>query len=228
MNNIQKEFSRNAKFYNEYNQIQKNVVHDLLSMVKDSPEHILDIGAGRGEVYSQIGWPVKSFVAFDVSREMCTLHQKGANVETLQGDFNDRNAFDVLKNRHFDRIISASALQWSRDLERTFAMIASLNAPVALALFTSKTFATLFKTAGLEPLLRSSDEIIQTAKPYFGDNVKLIEYRLSFESKREMFRYIKRSGVSAGRNVLNYKETKRLMERYPLEYLEFEVLFIVS
>jgi malonyl-CoA O-methyltransferase len=41
-----------------------------------------------------------------------------------------------------------------------------------------------------------------------------------------MLRYIKRSGVSGGRNVLGVTQMRRLMERYPLEYLEFEVLFI--
>ena len=41
-----------------------------------------------------------------------------------------------------------------------------------------------------------------------------------------MFRYIKRSGVSGGVGVLNYREMKNIMKNYPLDYLEFEVLFI--
>ena len=56
--------------------------------------------------------------------------------------------------------------------------------------------------------------------------MEVIRYSLSFDSVRDMFRYIKRSGVSGNRNVLTYKGTKRLMETYPLDYLEFEVLFI--
>jgi malonyl-CoA O-methyltransferase len=41
-----------------------------------------------------------------------------------------------------------------------------------------------------------------------------------------MFRYIKKSGVSGGEKQLSYKETRHLMETYPLDYLEFEVLFV--
>jgi malonyl-CoA O-methyltransferase len=41
-----------------------------------------------------------------------------------------------------------------------------------------------------------------------------------------MFRYIKKSGVSGGEKQLSYKQMKMLMEKYPLNYLEFEVLFV--
>jgi len=43
-----------------------------------------------------------------------------------------------------------------------------------------------------------------------------------------MLRYIKKSGVSGGRNLLTYKQTKKLMDEYPLNYLEFEVVYINS
>jgi malonyl-CoA O-methyltransferase len=41
-----------------------------------------------------------------------------------------------------------------------------------------------------------------------------------------MFQYIKRSGVSGGEKQLGFKEIKVLMNSYPLDYLEFEVLFV--
>jgi malonyl-CoA O-methyltransferase len=41
-----------------------------------------------------------------------------------------------------------------------------------------------------------------------------------------MFNYIKKSGVSGGEKQLTYKQTKQLMKNYPLNYLEFEVLFV--
>jgi malonyl-CoA O-methyltransferase len=41
-----------------------------------------------------------------------------------------------------------------------------------------------------------------------------------------MFRYIQKSGVGGGERQLGFKEMKRLMEAYPLDYLEFEVLFV--
>jgi len=100
-------------------------------------------------------------------------------------------------------------------LDDVFKNIVSLNAPVALAIFTANTFKTLNKTAGLKPLLRSRKEIVE-----------IVEYKLEFESVRDIFRYIKKSGVSGSRRLLSYKETKRLMQEYPFNYLEFEVAFI--
>ena len=53
-------------------------------------------------------------------------------------------------------------------------------------------------------------------------------YKLEFTSVREMFRYIKHSGVSGSRNLLSIKEMKQLMREYPINYLEFEVVFLYS
>jgi malonyl-CoA O-methyltransferase len=58
--------------------------------------------------------------------------------------------------------------------------------------------------------------------------VEKVLYTLEFENTREMLRYIKKSGVSGNRNVLSYKQTKSLMQEYPLSYLEFEVVYINS
>ncbi len=224
---VQTEFSRYADAYGDYNVIQKRVIRKLLDDIgEEQPQRILDLGCGNGTLYEALSWKPGHFIGIDFAPRMLELHPKADNVECIYGDFNDPALFEHLQFFNFDRIFSGSALQWSKDLGRTFAMVASLHAPVSLALFTSNTFATLFKTAGIEPLLRSSDEIIEAARPYFGEHYEVVQYRLEFESTREMFRYIKRSGVSGGRNVLSYKEMKRLMETYPLNYLEFEVLFI--
>ncbi|MEO1938628.1 MAG: methyltransferase, partial [Sulfurimonas sp.] len=127
----------------------------------------------------------------------------------------------------FERVISASALQWAEDLERTFSSIASLNAPVALAIFSANTFKTLNDTANLPPLLRSRETLEELKKRYFPDALfEVMEYKLEFENVRDIFRYIKRSGVSGSRKVLSYKETKELMQQYPNNILEFEVVFI--
>lgn len=224
---IQTEFSRYADAYGDFNIIQRQVVAKLLTDIgEEQPQRILDLGCGNGTLYKALRWTPRHFLGIDFAPRMLELHPKAPHIECIYGDFNDANLFDHLRFMPFDRIFSGSALQWSKDLYRTFAMVASLNAPVSLALFTSNTFATLFETAGLEPLLRPSEAIAEAAAPYFNGTVETVNYQLAFESTRDMFRYIKRSGVSGGRNVLGYKQMKRLMENYPLDYLEFEVLFI--
>ncbi|MEA3373978.1 MAG: methyltransferase domain-containing protein [Campylobacterota bacterium] len=223
----QNEFSRYADHYGDYNVIQKQVAAKLVEDLNgEEPARLLDLGCGNGALFQTLPYLPTHFLGIDFAPRMLELHPKGANIECIYGDFNDPNLFDHLHLLQFDRIFSASALQWSVDLRSVFLSIASLKTPVSLAIFTENTFATLFKTAGLTPLLRSSDEVAALAKNCFNADAHTVHYKLAFDSVREMFRYIKKSGVSGGRNALSYKQTKTLMETYPLDYLEFEVVFI--
>jgi malonyl-CoA O-methyltransferase len=226
---VQTEFSRYAEHYGQYNLIQQQVARKLVDDLQgEHPQNILDLGCGSGTLYEHLGYMPLSFTGVDFAPRMLELHPKSDTIECLYGDFNDPSLFDQLQIKRFDRIFSASALQWAKDIDQLFASIASLGTPVSLAIFSANTFKTLLETAGLEPLLKASSDVETAARRYFDASVEVVDYRLAFDSTREMFRYIKRSGVSGGRNILGYKETRQLMERYPLDYLEFEVVFIRS
>ena len=225
---ISSEFSKYASEYNSFNIIQNKVLKKLLSTLKHKPKSILDLGCGSGGVCKAVDWEYEHFTGVDFAPGMLELHPKSKKIECIYGDFNDDRLFENLLTYQYDHIFSSSALQWAEDLDNVFKHIQLLNAPVSLAIFTSGTFALLNKTAGLEPLLKSADEIRECAKKYFNAGFEVVKYKLEFESTRDMFRYIKKSGVSGSRNILNYKETKRLMKEYPLNYLEFEVIFITS
>jgi len=225
---ISTEFSKYAAYYGKYNIIQERVAKKLVDTIQGSPQAVLDLGCGNGSVYKKLDWPLQIFIGVDFAQGMLSLHPKDEHITCMYGDFNDAKLFRYLQRYSFDYIISASALQWADDLQSVSRNIAALNAPVALAIFTSGTFQTLNQTAKLQPLLRSSQEIQKIQEDYFPDaHFELVQYKLVFDSVREMFRYIKKSGVSGSRRVLSYKETKKLMQSYPLNYLEFEVAFIV-
>ncbi|AFV98631.1 MULTISPECIES: methyltransferase domain-containing protein [unclassified Sulfuricurvum] len=222
------EFSRYAAEYGSRNVIQRLVAKKLIASTPNQPKQIVDLGCGNGTLYSLIDWEVEHFVGIDFSAQMLEHHPLSPNVELILGDFNDPALFETLSAECFEHIYSASALQWADDLERVLKSLASLNTPMSLAIFTSGTFKTLHECAGVTPLLRSSDEVIAMAEKYMDARFEVLHTTLEFDSVREMFRYIKRSGVSGGRRVLNYAQTKQLMEFYPLNYLEFEVLFILK
>jgi len=223
---VREEFSRCASVYGECNVIQLKVAQKLIGDTLAHPKRILDLGCGSGTLYSLIDWDLEHFVGIDFSQEMLNHHPKSPEVELLLGDFNAPVLFEKLHNETFDRLYSASALQWADDLGGVFEQLSLLNAPMSLAIFTSGTFKTLYECAYLPPLLKSADEVVALCDAYLNAEYELLHYTLEFDSTREMFRYIKRSGVSAGRRVLNFSQTKQLMETYPLPYLEFEVLFI--
>jgi len=225
---ISSEFSKHADDYNTYNVIQNKVIDKLLLHVDDKPRNILDLGCGNGSLCKKIDWKYKHFTGVDFAEGMLELHPKSKKIECIYGNFNDDMLFENLQTYTYDYILSASALQWSENLEHVFKKIKQLNTPIALAIFTSNTFKTLNETASIQPLLRSADEVNKLQKKYFNVNFEVVSYKLEFGSTRDMFRYIKKSGVSGSRKVLDYKQSKKLLKEYPLDYLEFEVVFIYT
>ncbi len=227
--NICHEFSRSASHYSQFSAIQKAVAQELVALTPHSSRTILDLGCGDGLVYSSIDWEFERFVGIDFASTMLQYHPKEAKVELRLGDFNDPALFDRLKNEHYDRIYSSSALQWADDLALTLFRLSQLHTPVSLAIFTSGTFKTLYEYAHLSPLLKSAQEIIQLSNSFFDAHTKILHYSLEFKNAREMFAYIKRSGVSGGKKMLNITQMRQLMRDYPSPFvLEFEILLLSS
>lgn len=225
---VHEEFSRYAAQYGAHNVIQAKVAQKLAEDTQDKPKRILDLGCGNGTLFSCIDWEIETFTGVDFSESMLSHHPHASNVTLMLGDFNDLTLFEKLSSMKFDRIYSASALQWADDLDTVFKALQSLNSTVSLAIFTSGTFKTLYEIAGLSPILKSSDEMIEITNRHFDAQFEIVRYVLEFDTVREMFRYIKRSGVSGGRRILDVAQMKALMQNYPLNYLEFEVVFITS
>lgn len=225
---IEKEFSRFAGDYGKYNLIQTQVAQKLVEDLRHQPKNILDLGCGSGTLFNKIDFAYDKYLGVDFSQKMLDLHPKSEKIECRLGDFNDDKLFEELVKEKYEHVFSASSLQWAQNLDATLYQISQLNAPVSLAIFTSNTFKTLLETAGIGSPLRSADEVIYLINQYFHCEIELVSYELSFEKVQDIFNYIKKSGVSGGRNALSYKQMKNLMREYPSKTLEFEVLFARS
>ncbi|MDF1881085.1 methyltransferase domain-containing protein [Sulfurimonas sp. MAG313] len=225
---IEKEFSRFAHEYGKYNVIQEKVAQKLINELQSQPKEILDLGCGNGAINKKVFWDYNRFTAIDFSQKMLDLHPKSDKVKCNLGNFNEDTLFEELVKENYEHVFSASSLQWAKDLDAVLYQISQLNAPISLAIFTSNTFKTLLETAGIDSPLKSSEEVSYLLNQYFRCEIEVINYELSFDKIDEIFTYIKKSGVSGGRNVLSYKQVKALMRNYPLKTLEFEVLFVRS
>jgi len=225
-----KEFSRFAYQYDTYNVIQSEVAKRLVAQIPTKEyECIIDIGCGSGEVYKNIKKrkiDFIKFIALDSSSEMLSLHPSSTHIEKTIVNFNNKRRFEKLYIPKETLILSSSALQWSSDLDFIFSQLSQQATKAYLSIFTAKTFKTLHKTAGIQSPIYSKEILQEIIQKYYHANFELVEYRLEFKTMREMFNYIKKSGVSGGEKQLTYKETKKLMCEYPLKYLEFEVLFV--
>ena len=231
MSNVIQEFSRFAHQYNAHNMIQVDVAKTLVSKL---PLHhyntILDLGCGSGAVFKNLeeqDIDFNAFTAFDSSRNMLDIHAQTQKVIKICANFNGENFLNALPVEHYDLLISSSALQWSTDLNHTLNAVSGLAKTAYLAIFTSGTFKTLHQTAEIRSPIYSVEELQKSILNHYDEAVfELHTYSLHFNSVRDMFSYIKKSGVSSGEKKLSYSETKILMKMYPLDHLEFEVLFV--
>lgn len=230
MSNAVQEFSRYAHEYDTYNVIQAEVAASLVSQLP--LRHfttVMDMGCGSGEIYKNVvkqNLSFDHFIALDSSKEMLDIHPSETKIEKLCADFNMPETFEKFSLNEESLFISSSALQWSKDLDFTLSNIAKRVTDAYFTFFTSNTFKTLHRTAGITSPIYSAKTLQSTIEKYFNATFELKEYKLHFNSVREMFNYIKKSGVSGGEKQLSYKQTKELMQNYPLDYLEFEVLFV--
>jgi malonyl-CoA O-methyltransferase len=223
------EFSRFAYEYDRYNIIQAEVAKSLVAQLPTEPyDTLIDVGCGSGEVYKNIkqrGLYCTHFIAFDSSPQMLEVHPDAHNIEKISGDFNHAEAFHFIAPSKKNLLLSSSALQWSKDLNLTLKNL-SLIAPHAyFAIFTANTFHTLHHIAGVTSPIYPEATLKEMLSAYYDATFELKTYRLKFQTVRDMFLYIKKSGVSGGEKQLSYGQMKNLMENYPLDYLEFEVLF---
>jgi len=230
MSNVIQEFSRFAHEYDSYNVIQAEVAKALVEQLP--PSHyttLIDIGCGSGEVYKNLEKHNLSFdqlLALDSSPEMLKIHPSSKKIKKICADFNKHQTFEKLSFAPENLILSSSALQWSKDLDFTLSEISKKSSHAYFAIFTSNTFKTLHETAQITSPIYSEDVLRETIEKYYRATFEVRKYKLHFKSVREMFNYIKKSGVSGGEKQLTYKQTKELMKNYPLDYLEFEVLFV--
>ena len=228
--NIVQEFSRFAKQYDNHNIIQSQVAKRLVSMIDyKSYTHILDIGCGSGSIYKNIiktDISFEQFIGADLSLEMLNLHPNSSKIKKISFDFNNIKNFEQIKTFDYDVVVSSSALQWSKDLNFTLKEISKLSTQFYFAFFTANTFSTLHKTTKLQSPIYTKEFIQDSLNRYYNSSLEIINYQLYFNSVYEIFQYIKQSGVSGGKKRLSYKEIKQVIKNYPLNYLEFEVLFI--
>jgi len=225
-----KEFSRFAHQYNRYNMIQVEVAKALVAQLPmDDYTTIVDIGCGSGEVYKNIercGHNFKEYIALDSSPEMLDLHPSTEKIVKLRANFNVADTY-IYFNASSDKILlSSSSLQWSKDLDFTIKHLSEKFEKAYFAIFTSGTFKTLHQVAKIHSPIYTQQELQEVLEKYYTASFQTKVYKLDFENVRDMFQYIKKSGVSGGEKQLSYKQTKHLIQNYPLKYLEFEVLFM--
>ena len=210
-----KNFDKFANSYGKYNIIQKKIIKKYLSSLD---LRVVDLGCGSEGLCKYRDFDF--YLGVDASENMLKLNP----CNTLRLDFNTKECFETIKKYNFNQIVSFSALQWAKDLEFVFKEIKNLNKKFLLTLFTSKTFASLHKELNIISPIYSKEEILKYAK-ILNPKVEILEYELFFDTPKDMFNYIKFSGVK-GEVRANIKNIKRFLKGFPTNRLEFEIVVL--
>ena len=224
-----REFSRFAGTYSRHNRIQAKAAEKLVSMLPEKEyKKIIDIGCGSGEIYrnfTEQGISFEHLTALDISTDMLELHPDDERVDKLCVDFSDMEEMDSLPFGRYDLVISSSSLQWSSNLDATLEKLSKLSDNFYFAIFTSNTFSSLHRCAEIKSPIYTESHLREKIEKYFNAHFETVQYKLYFDSVYKMLRYIKESGTSGGERRLSYREMLSLIENYPHNYLEFELLY---
>ncbi|CAM3478151.1 MAG: methyltransferase [Aliarcobacter sp.] len=223
---VKNQFSKYAKEYQNHNIIQQIVAKSLVRELNFKPKRILELGCGSGQVFSHISWEIDFYKAIDFSASMCELHPKASNIEVKCFDFDTQEFINEIKSDSYDIVLSSSALQWSKDLSKIIKHLSYITNEINAVLFTSNTFKTIQNITKIKSPILDEFSIKKAFSKYFKCEFETIMYKLEFDDKKELFDYIKKSGVSGGNTSLDFKEAKKLYKEYNLNYLEFEVIFV--
>ncbi|MBU0924757.1 methyltransferase [bacterium] len=223
---VKNQFSKYANQYKNHNIIQQIVAKSLIRELKSQPKRVLELGCGSGQVYNHISWKLDFYKAIDFSASMCELHPKGKNIEVKCFDFDTQEFLDEIKDNHYDLVLSSSALQWSKDLSKIIKHLSLITKEINAVLFTSNTFKTIQDITNTKSPILDEVLIKEAFSKYFECEFETIMYKLEFDNKKDLFDYIKKSGVSGANPSLEFKNAKKLYKEYNLNYLEFEVIFV--
>jgi len=218
------EFSKHAKDYDNNNIIQRIVSKALVRDIKNEPKKILELGCGSGQIFRHISWDIEYYKAIDFSSSMCELHPRDKNIEVKCFDFDSDEFYKNIKDEKYDLVLSSSAMQWAKNLKLLINRLLKVSQNINAVLFTSNTFKSIYEITKQKPAILSLDEIKESIK-HTNHAYEVFNYKLQFETKKELFKYIKNSGVK-GDIKLSFKDAKSLYKMYNLDYLEFEVIFL--
>ncbi len=228
---VKEQFNKYAHHYQERSVIQQKGAELLVDALPKTLGTVIDLGCGNGRLLQLIekkGIHFNKFYGVDFADSMLTLHPQREDIKRIQGDFNQEETFHQLAKLNAQTLLSASALQWAKDIEFTFKKCANTAPFGAFFLFSAGTFKSIHHIAEVTSPIHSYTTLKEAfLKSYRPLQLEQFHFQLRFDSTLEMLRYIQKSGVS-GNLHLSYSALKRVLNRYPYNYLEFETALFIG
>ena len=171
---LERRFSRNAKTYDEYAVVQKEMSRKLVSEIKvPSPKRILEIGCGTGYLTDLIARKFENaqILALDlapgmieVAKDRVSEINKGCRIEFVCAD-----AETAFFQGSYDLIISNATFQWFNDPEAMAEQILKHLSPKGQCIFStfgSQTFNELGQAFRMASMEMELDEPVEASQSF--------------------------------------------------------------
>lgn len=232
---IARHFSSRAHDYDKLALMQKDIADRLLKLIPEKDYlTILDIGCGTGYMCRQLKkrFPAAQVTGVDIASEML----RKAMAEDPEGNYicEDFTKMDI-SGKRYDLIVSASALQWTDNINQILEKFHSSCNTMAYAVFTAPSLESLrhafllaYKLAGLP--YREHALCFPEAKQ-LPNVVKSARYQQDYISWRDAFKSLKAIG---GNYTFNYerpyinRNVLAMLDSLPEAHLEWKVVWAVS
>ncbi|WP_233711858.1 class I SAM-dependent methyltransferase [Helicobacter salomonis] len=224
-------FGKMARSYARHAQAQQRIATRLLQeCMPQFYARVVDLGCGQGSVLSALprfNIHADMFIGVDRALEMLQEHPrvvKGVNrVRLICQNFEN---WDIVP---CTLLISASALQWARDLDALCAKLARSCTHIALAIHTRASLQEVHAFLGTPSPLREDTAVLEILRARFGHFAHRLwveRFTQTFESRASFLAQLKYTGLLGG--GLDFKRAKALRFEVPYESLSYEVVFLVG
>ncbi len=185
-------FSRYAKFYDSFSDIQREICRQLINEIKVKPQEILEIGSGTG-FYTDLlqkKFPASRIASLDISEEMVKIAKK--RIEKSQFFVADGEEAPV--KRRFSLITGSSCFQWFFNLRESlfqYKGILKEEGEILFSIFGSDTFQELREIVEMPTFLKSKMELAEIMKELNGSlrEERMIEEHPSLLSFLKKIKY---------------------------------------
>jgi len=207
---IKNNFSRYAKYYDRYSNVQHSCALELISKIKTNGfKKILDIGCGTGNYtkYLRAKFPLAQIKALDISSEMIEVARE--KLEDKEIEFIIADGESINFEEKFDLISSNASFQWFEDLRGAllrYKRLLNRRGVISFSTFGPNTFYELNQS--LREMYRRREvslssrnfpqktKIEKILKVLFGEvEVERKIHKEKYNLLSELLRKIKYSGV---------------------------------
>ncbi len=184
-------FSKYAKFYDSFSDIQREICRQLINEIKVEPQDILEIGCGTG-FYTKLlkeRFPASRIASLDISDEMVKIAKKRMEKSL----FFVADGEEIPVKRRFSLITGSSCFQWFFNLRESlfqYKGILKEQGEISFSIFGNDTFQELREI--VEPtFLRSKMDLAEIMKELNGSlrEERIIEEHPSLLSLLKKIKY---------------------------------------